>query len=161
LARADCTTQTGSAHPLITHTTVPEPDSTLLLDEATGSFCVQGMNSTTPASYRSSPTMIPITLKHQLLALARHLSPTRRGGFLRSVVQRIDELALTYPRTVVYAAAGCCVGQVIDAITGFPAGLPGLVAGGLFGLHRDLNADTAEEQVRRIIQEEFQNHFDI
>jgi hypothetical protein len=103
--------------------------------------------------------MIPVTLKHQLLALARHLCPTQQPGFLRKVVQRLDELALTYPRTVVYAAAGCCLGQVIDAITGFPAGLPGLVAGGLFGLHRDLNADATEEQVRRIIQEEFQAHF--
>lgn len=100
--------------------------------------------------------MIPVTLQHQLLALAAHLNPVHRGGFLRKVTQRLDDLALSYPRTVVYAAAGCCVGQVIDAITGFPTGLPGLIAGGLFGLHRDLNSDLPEEQVRRIIREEFQ-----
>jgi hypothetical protein len=105
--------------------------------------------------------MIPITLKNQLLELSRHLDPTARGGFLRNVTRRLDDLGLTYPRTVVYAAAGGCLGQVIDAITGFPAGLPGLLAGGLFGLHRDLNADAAEDLVRRIIQEEFQSHFDI
>jgi hypothetical protein len=105
--------------------------------------------------------MIPITVKRQLLALARHLDPSARGGFLRDVVRRLDDLALTYPRTVVYGAAGCFLGQVIDAITGFPAGLPGLIAGGLFGLHRDLNVDAAEEQVRRVIQEEFQSHFGI
>ena len=105
--------------------------------------------------------MIPISLKHELLALARHLRPGSRSGFLRKVVQRLDDLALNHPRTVVYAAAGCFVGQIIDAITGFPAGLPGLVAGGLFGLHRDLNADVPEEQVRRIIREEFQSHFSI
>jgi len=103
--------------------------------------------------------MIPLILQNQLLALAAHLNPARRGGFLRKVVQRLDDLALTYPRTVIYAAVGCCVGQIIDAITGFPAGLPGLVTGGLFGLHRDLNADATEEQVRRIIQEEFKSHF--
>lgn len=103
--------------------------------------------------------MIPIVLQNQLLALAAHLNPIQRGGFLRKVVQRLDDLALAYPRTVVYAAAGCAVGHLIDAITGFPAGLPGLVAGGLFGLHRDLNADATEDQVRRIIQEEFQTYF--
>ena len=104
--------------------------------------------------------MIPITLKKQLLDLARHLCPSQRGGFLRSVVRRLDDLALNYPRTVVYAAAGCCLGQVLDALTGFPAGIPGLVAGGLFGLHRDLNADSVEEEVRRIILKEFRAHFD-
>lgn len=103
--------------------------------------------------------MIPITLQHQLLALARHLAPASRGGFVRKVVQRLDDLALNHPRTVVYAAAGCAVGQIIDAITGFPAGLPGLVAGGLFGLHRDLSADATEDQVRRIVQEEFQTYY--
>lgn len=103
--------------------------------------------------------MIPISLQHQLLALARHLGPASRGGFLRKVVQRLDDLALNQPRTVVYAAAGCGVGHILDAITGFPAGLPGLVAGGLFGLHRDLSADATEEQVRRIVREEFQSHF--
>lgn len=105
--------------------------------------------------------MIPIVLQNQLLALAAHLNPVQRGGFLRKVVHRLDDLALTYPRTVVYAAAGCFVGQIIDAITGFPAGLPGLVAGGFFGLHRDLNADVPEEQVRRIIREEFKAHFEL
>lgn len=103
--------------------------------------------------------MIPISLQHQLMALARHLSPASRGGFLRKVVERLDGLALDHPRTVVYAAAGCAAGHLIDAITGFPAGLPGLIAGGLFGLHRDLNADATDDQVRRIVQEEFQTHF--
>ncbi len=105
--------------------------------------------------------MIPLILQHRLLSLAAHLNPIHRGGFLRKVVQRLDDLSLNYPRTVVYAAAGCCVGQIIDAITGFPTGLPGLIAGGLFGLHRDLNADATEEQVRRIIQEEFKAHFSL
>ena len=103
--------------------------------------------------------MIPISLKLQLMELARHLGPAARGGFLRKVVERLDELALNHPRTVIYEAAGCAVGHILDAITGFPAGLPGLVAGGLFGLHRDLNADATEDQVRRIIQEEFQKLF--
>ncbi len=39
--------------------------------------------------------MIPIVLQHQLLALAKHLNPVQRGGFLRKVVLRLDDLALT------------------------------------------------------------------
>jgi len=105
--------------------------------------------------------MIPISLQNQLLALAGHLNPIQRGGFLRKVVHRLDDLALTYPRTTVYAAAGCCVGQILDAITGFSAGLPGLVVGGLFGLHRDLNSDIPDEQVRRIVREEFQSYLSL
>lgn len=105
--------------------------------------------------------MIPIQFKRQLLELARLLALPHRRGFLRSVVHRLDELAITYPRTVVYAAAGCALGHVVDAITGFPAGLPGLVCGGLFGLHRDLNDDSTDAQVRRIIREEFHKHFEL
>ncbi len=105
--------------------------------------------------------MIPIPLKQRLLVLAGYLNPCHRGSFLRSVVHRLEDLALTYPRTLVFGCAGFCVGQVVDAITGFPAGLPGLLAGGLFGLDRDLNADATEQQVRRIIKEEFSAHYAI
>lgn len=93
--------------------------------------------------------------------MAAHLNPIYRGGFLRSVVHRLDELVLTYPRTVVFAAAGGCVGLLIDSITGFPAGLPGLLAGALFGLNRDLDADLTEQEVRRIITEEFKAYYEI
>ena len=103
--------------------------------------------------------MIPLYLKQNLLALALHLCPTKRGGFLRSVVQRLEAIAVFYPRTVVFSAAGFCIGKIIDAITGFPLAVPGLLVGGLFGLNRDLNADATEQQVRRIIAEEFQAHF--
>ena len=103
--------------------------------------------------------MIPLYLKQNLLTLARHLSPIHRGGFIRNVVNRLDDLAVTYPRTVVFGAAGFCIGQLIDAITGYPLSVPCLLVGGLFGLQRDLNADFAEEQVRRIIAEEFQAHY--
>lgn len=99
--------------------------------------------------------MISTYLKQQLLTLARHLNPVARGGFLRSVAKRLDGLALAYPRTFVYAAAGYCVGRLVEALVGLPAGLPALVAGGLAGLHRDINADIAEEEIRRVVAEEF------
>lgn len=102
--------------------------------------------------------MIPYLLKERLLELSRFLSPIHREGFVQSVVRRLEDLALTYPRTLVFGAAGFCVGQLIDAITGFPAGLPGLLAGGLFGLHRDIEADATSREVSRIISEELRRY---
>ena len=101
---------------------------------------------------------IPIALKTKLIELSRHLLPSQRQGFLHNVVQRLDNLALTYPRTVIYGAAGYCVGQIIDAITGLPAGLPGLLSGGLFGLHRDIHCDHIQTEVSRVIGEELRRH---
>ena len=103
---------------------------------------------------------IPLSLKQRLLELARQLDPASRQGFLHNVVQRLDNLALTYPRTVIYGAAGYCVGQIVDAITGLPAGLPGLLAGGLFGLHRDIHCDHIQAEVNRVIGEELRRHCD-
>jgi len=105
--------------------------------------------------------MIPIPLKKRLLILSQFLSPIHRGGFLRNVVTRLEALSIEYPRTLVFSCAGYIVGKVVDTITGVPIALPGLLAGGLFGLHRDLNSDVAEAQIRRVISEEFGRHYEI
>ena len=105
--------------------------------------------------------MIPIPIKRRLVILSQFLSPIHRGSFLRKVVIRLEALSLEYPRTMVFSCAGYVVGKIIDTVTGIPLSLPGLLAGGLFGLHRDLNSDVAEDQIRRVISEEFGQYYEI
>lgn len=104
------------------------------------------------------PTYLPFYVKERLLELASHLNPVRRAPFIKSVVLRLEEMALEYPRTLLFAVAGLVIGRIVEAVTGIPAGLAGLVAGGLFGLFRDLQAEELDREVSRIVTEELAAH---
>ena len=101
---------------------------------------------------------IPIDLKLRLLELAHLVPKANQGDFLRATVQRLERFAELYPRTIVWGCVGAVVGRLVHAITGLPAGLPGLVIGAAFGFHRDLMADEIEIKVSKVIGEELEKH---
>lgn len=103
--------------------------------------------------------MIPFSLKQRLLELSRFLTPSSRPGFIRGVVNQLDILALKYPRTLVFGLAGSIVGSILDAVIGFPGGFLGFLAGGLYGLHRDLTGQGLDHEISRVVGDQlFEAH---
>lgn len=99
--------------------------------------------------------MIPILIKQRLLELSKRLPHFCRGDFLRNVVERLEDTAVYYPRTVFWSITGVVVGNCLDSLVGIPLTIPLFVIGGAFGITRDIQAQQMEEHIRQLIAEEF------
>jgi hypothetical protein len=111
---------------------------------------------------------LPITVQQQLIEVTdRLLPPELRDQFLARTIERISKLAHEYDNTLVYAAVGWVVGQIIEEIPviGWVASEStselGLLIGGLLGFRKDRKQakkeHELEERMTQIIGEEL-NH---
>ncbi len=111
---------------------------------------------------------LPLKVKEHLLYLAAKLPVAARSQFIKNTTERLKELALQHPNTLVYAAAGWLLGELLDniftinvpfsdailALTADKASDVGLLSGALFGLYTDVHKQNERQKVARIVGEE-------
>lgn len=110
----------------------------------------------------------PLDVQERLLDLAERLPERRRSTFLRGVTSGIRELVTDHPRTIVYAALGWVLGEIIDNLLTFHLPLSDVVVcltadcasdvlavgGGVLGFLRDRKAIAEREAVANVIASE-------
>lgn len=114
-------------------------------------------------------TELPISVKEQLLELSKRLPEAARSPFIQNTSRRIKELACEYENTLIYAAVGWVVGEIIDTVltvpflgslTGDNASQIGMMVSGLLGFAKDRKKvkqlKEEQERVLTIIREELQ-----
>ena len=122
--------------------------------------------------YLSMSKDLPLSVKERLLELASKLPEEKRKQFITSTSSRMKELSLDYQNTLIYAAVGWVIGEIIEQVLTIPSAIPlagghelldgasetsGLI-GGLLGFLKDRKANAKEQEdarrITRIIQEE-------
>src|SRR5271154_1298676 len=113
---------------------------------------------------------LPATVKERLLQLAHNLPESSQGSFLAGAADRLTKVTLDHPNTLVFAAIGWLLGEIVDnlltvhvpfadlalCLTGGRFSALGMAGGALFGLHRDVQKNALRVQVAQIIGEELQ-----
>jgi len=113
---------------------------------------------------------LPATVKERLLQLSRNLPESSQGNFLASAADRLGTVALDHPNTLVFAAVGWLLGELVDhlltvhvpfthlayCLTGGTFSTAGVVGGALYGLRQDVQKNALRVQVAQIIGEELQ-----
>jgi hypothetical protein len=113
---------------------------------------------------------LPLRSKQTLVRLAARLPPATRSEFLRNTLQRLEQVALSHPKTLTYGALGWILGEFVDHIltihvpftqgltclTGDKASQVGLLIGALNGFLEDRAANQQHAVVARIVCEEVQ-----
>jgi hypothetical protein len=113
-------------------------------------------------------TDLPNGVKAKLLELAQKLPESARKGFLVKAATRLGDLALDHPNTIVFAAAGWVLGEMVDNLLSIPvpftelvveltadhASELGLLGGSLYGFVRDRKKDALRSEVTEIIAQE-------
>lgn len=111
---------------------------------------------------------LPVSTKEKLLELSRHLPEGSQGKFLARARDRLSELALEHTNTIVFAALGWLLGEILDhvltvhvpfsdlamCLTGGRISTIGLAAGALYGLSRDIQVQRVRAEVARVVGEE-------
>ena len=111
---------------------------------------------------------IPFRLKEDLVRMSKRIPTERRADFLVSSANKLGELALEHPRTLVFGIAGLVIGELIDnlltfniplsktvvSLTGDHAGLVGLIGGGAYGFIKDRESKAVKMKIAQIIKEQ-------
>ena len=110
---------------------------------------------------------IPLKIKEQLLELSAKLPENKRQQFISGASSRLKELSHQYENTLVYAAVGWVLGEVLEHFATVPvlnvelfdgASETGGLIGGLLGFMKDRKTRAKEEEqakkVAQIIQDE-------
>ncbi len=118
-----------------------------------------------------STSELPLSVKERLLEFSDQLPEAARSAFVRNAARRIQGLADRYENTLVYAAVGWVVGEIMDQVLTIPfteasltadnASQVGMMVAGLLGFGKDRKraGRLKEEQGRvlAILREEFQS----
>jgi hypothetical protein len=122
----------------------------------------------------TTATELPISVKEQLLELSKRLPEAARSPFIQNTSRRIKTLASEYENTLVYAAVGWVIGEIMDTVltvpfigslTGDNASQIGMMISGLLGFAKDRKEakrlKEEQERVLTIIREELQSSLQI
>ncbi len=111
---------------------------------------------------------LPLDVQERLLDLAEKLPTSSQATFLRGVTAEIGGLLKDHPRTIIFAALGWVLGEVIDHLLTFDLPLSDVVlcltvdrasdvlavGGGVLGFLRDRNAIAERDAVSKVVARE-------
>ena len=114
---------------------------------------------------------LPLAVKERLLELSQRLPEAARSPFIQGASKRLKDLGSQYENTLVFAAVGWVVGEILDNVlvipftqigpTGDNASQLGMMISGLFGFAKDRKEakrlKEEQERVLTIIREELQS----
>ena len=111
---------------------------------------------------------LPVSVKERLLQLSANLPEPSRGDFLRNVTNRLSNVVLEHPNTIVFTALGWLLGEILDhllavhvpfsdivlCLTGGKLSSALMVGGALYGVYRDIQKERLRSEIAQIVGEE-------
>jgi hypothetical protein len=111
---------------------------------------------------------LPITIKRKILELAKRVPAAAQSDFVRRSADKIGDVALEYPNTIVFSVLGLLVGEIVDnlltidspfgdtvaELTGDHASTILGIAGGAFGLTQDVQSNAIRRKIASILGDE-------
>jgi hypothetical protein len=111
---------------------------------------------------------LPLDAQERLLDFAEQLPESKRAQFVKNVAHRVGDLAKDHPRTIIFAALGWVLGEIIDNLLTIKIPFSEIVVcltadraseimgagAGIAGFIRDRKAKAEREAVARVVGEE-------